>query len=916
MKWAFTFGGGKRTGGTIYLETRRWHWLPCTDDMQVRMEKRKMKTSKFLLKIYLIVVFIVPVFLFSVPAGYAQTDLGWSEPVNISLSGSSTNPSIVVDAKGTIHVIWFDKLDRYKYAESVDGISWSSPQIVNFPFSREGNTSPTFLVDDNEIHILWLDRQSQTLYYSRSLPANLDVPSTWTNFTELADWVVNYDAKIGVRGNLYVSYINTRGTTTIAPGVYVRRLDGAGWSQPKSIYASQYFRSLSPEDSNIRLGVSDGNDTDIVFLVWDDRANKNIFLAESQNNGNDWGTPVQISGPDDYMGLTFPFNINIGFRENNPLLIWWAGIPGEYCSLYSQLYDMDGNQLDGSSKQRKELSPCPQSNDFIVQGGDLPVLSLNSQDELSFVAWDGNNWSAIQAQRDLSVFENPVTLDGVLFGCRKITFYLEKIYVVGCDTGIGGDIWFRSRELGSRDAWFPPPSAWKPPVQITNVDEKITRLTSVDDEKNNVHTFWIQSSLSDGGGNEKLYYSRWGDDGWSKPMAILAELEGRPIQFSTSADIPNRLLLAWVDGQTGGIQFSWSNSDRAASSSEWDAPVFVPTVSPVTSAPKILADMSGRVIIVYAVPVNEQRGIYFISSDDAGRTWSGPFMIFDAIAAGWDVVDKPEISLSGDGRLHILFERFSLQGDQRRSMGVYYSQSTNGGGAWIGPELVSDQPISWSRVIGHDETVVHRLWQERNGTELVDYHQISWDGGMSWDNPISIGAGTGEVSSPSVEIDRIGSLHLLQLVQNEGVEIVHQSWTDSQWIKQESFNIDKIENFNASHWLTSSLSLEGNLIAIDLMSYQDPAGKEIHELISTSRSLGAPSAALAQPILIPTSDTSVSAIEVQEVLPTPTQISSLENISEPSTSIFQNKNVVGLFFVVGALILTIAILRPRFIGGR
>lgn len=873
-----------------------------------------MKTSKLLLKILLIAALVMPSFLLSAPVSYAQTGVEWSEPVNLSVSGSSTNPSIVVDSKGTIHVIWFDKLDGYKYTESVDGVLWSPPVTVNFPFSREGDTAPTFLVDGNEIHILWLDRQTQTLYYSRSLPANLGIPSTWTNSTELADWVVSYDAKIGPQGNLYVGYINGRGTSTTTPGVNIRRLDGAGWSQTKNVYSSQYFRSLAPEDSNIQLGVLGSNNTDSIFVVWDDRSQKKVFLAASPNNGNDWDAALQISGPDEYIGLTFPYNIKIGFWDDNPLLVWWAGIPGEYCSLYSQFYDPEEKSLDESSRLRKEISPCPQEGEFMLQGGDLPMLVLNSQDESSFIAWDGSNWSAIQAQRGLSVFENPVTLDGILFGCKKIVFYLEKIYAVGCDTGIGGDIWFRSRELGSRDAWFPPPSAWKPSVQITSVDERISQPTSVDDEKNNVHTFWIQSSLSDGGGNETLYYSKWGDGGWSNPMPILAEPDGRPIQFSVNADIPNRLLLAWVDGQTGGIQFSWSNSDRAASSSEWDAPVFVPTVSPVTSAPKILADVSGRVIIVYAVPVNEQRGIYLISSDDAGRTWPSAFMIFDALAAGWDVVDKPEIGLSGDGRLHILFERFSLQGDQRRSLGVYYSQSINGGNSWSAPELMSDKPISWSRIIGHNEMIVHRLWQERNGTNLIDYHQFSQDGGISWNNPISVGAGAGEISSPSVEIDPIGNLHLLQLVQNEGTEIVHQEWTGSQWIKQESFGINEIENFNTNHWLTSSLSLEGTLLAIDLMRYYDLTGKDIYELVSTSRSLGAQSSALSQPMLIPPSDTSVSAIEVQEVLPTPTQISPLENLYEPSTSIFQNKNVVGLFFVVGALILAVIILRPRFIG--
>lgn len=875
-----------------------------------------MRTSKLLLKTILIVGLIVPTFLLAVPASFAQTGVEWSEPVNLSLSGSSTNPSIVVDNKGTIHVIWFDKLDGYKYTASVDGISWSPPKKVNFPFSREGDTAPTFLVVDNEIHILWRDRQSQTLYYSRSLSANLSVPSTWTNSTELADWVVSYDVKIGLQGNLYVGYVLGRENFTTTPGVIVRRLDGAGWSQPKSIYTSQYFRSLEPEDSNIRLGVLSGSNVDNIFVVWDDRSQKKIFLAKSLNNGNDWDAPLQISAPEEYVGLTFPFNVNVGFQEGNPLLTWWAGIPGEYCSLYSQRYDMNENQLDVSSKLRKELSPCPQFSEFMVQGGDFPVLLLNSQGELSFIAWDGNNWSTVQNQRDISVFENPVTLDGVLFGCKKATFYLERIYVVGCDTGIGGDIWFRSRELGSRDTWFPPPSAWKSPVQITNVNQRITGLASVNDEKNSIHTFWIQSSSPAGSGDETLYYSKWNNGGWSNPMPIFADSDERPVQFSVNANIPNRLLLSWIDGQNGGLFFSWANSDRATSSSEWDAPVVVPTVSLVTSSPNILADPSGRVIIVYSVPVNEGRGIYFVSSDNAGRTWSGPFMIFDAITAGWDAVDEPEIGLTGDGSLHIMFERFTLHGDQRKSLGVYYSQSTNGGVNWSEPELVSDQPVSWSRIIGQGEKIVHRLWQEKNGTNLVDFHQFSQDGGASWSNATLVGTGSGEVCPPTVEVDQAGNLHLLQLVENDGVNIIHHEWNGLQWSTQETHELKKLEGLNATYELVSSLSPVGDFLAIGLMNYHDLTGREFSELSNVERSLDIPaSSTTMQSAMIPTLDSSSTVDGTQEVISTPTLTSPLANLYEPSASIAQNRNLVGSLFLIVALILTVVILRPK-LGGR
>lgn len=873
----------------------------------------QMKRYKPFYGILLTLAMTASVFFASPSRGYAQTSQDWSDPVNLSNSGASTNPSIVVDAKGTIHVIWFDQLDGYKYSESLDGVVWSHPKTVEFPFSPLGDTRPTFVPnDDGEIHILWRNQDSQTLYYSKSLSSNLDEPSAWTNSTELAEAVVNFNVKVNSNGNLYVGYISSKGTETIPPGVNFRRLNGAGWSQPKNLYSSQYFRSLTSEDSNIQLGVSEGGTTDNVFIVWDDRPQKRIFLARSSNNGDEWEDSVQISGPDDYIGLTLPFNINIGFFDNEPLLVWWVGSSGGRCSLYSQLYVNDANQLDTSGKLREEFSFCPQTSEFIVQYGDYPLLLLSAQDDVSLIAWNGSNWSAIQNQEELSVFENPATLDGVLFGCKKVAVYKEKIYSIGCDKGIGRDIWFRSRELGSLDTWFPSPSAWKTPTHITSVNQRISMLSSEDDENNNIHIFWIQSSFLDEAGDETLQYAKWGDGVWSKPVAILAEFKGKPIQFTVTADLPGRLLLSWIDGDTGEVLFSWANSDRAVSPSEWDTPVYIRSVSPINSSPNLLADSSGRIIITFAVPVNEHRGIYFVSSDDTGRTWSEPLLLFDAAAAGWDLVDQPKLGLSGDGRLHVLFERFSLKGGHRQSEGLYYSQSSNGGDTWSDAELVSEGSVSWSDIVAYDQQIVHRLWQEKDGTKLVNFHQFSENGGLTWSTPISIAGVINGAGSPSVNVEWNGNLHLMQLVQNDGVFISHQEWNGSQWSRQEPYELS-IKGSDASYLLTSSIASDGYLLALSLMSHDDLVNGQMSDLLSVGRFLDVlPSAdSTPSPALIATQRPRPASGTNHDASTTPTQISPLTNLYDPSTSLSKSRNLIGILFLVGVLILTFVILRPK-----
>jgi hypothetical protein len=873
-----------------------------------------MKRSSLFLSTLLLIQLILGMFLVPPLVGYAQTSLDWSKPVNLSNSGASTNPSVVVDTEGVIHVIWFDELDGYKYTNSPDGVEWSSPKKVNFPFPSLGDTKPTLVVDNKEIHILWRDQVSNKLYYSRSLSSALDVPSRWTNFTELANAVVSYDVKVGNEGNLYVSYISIEGSDTIPPGVVFRRLDGSGWSQPQILYPSQYFRSLKPEDANIHIGVSGGNTTDTVLIVWDDRIQKRIFLARSLDGGSEWENPVQISGPEDYIGLTLPFNINIGFFENKPLLTWWVGTPGVRCSLYSKYYIDEADLPASQSESREEFPFCPQKSEFFIQDGDFLLLSLSTQEDLYFIAWNGLLWSEKRNQSELSVFENPSTLDSVLLGCKEIAVVGNLIYSVGCDSGIGSDIWYRSRELGALDDWFPPTTSWKGPVQITSTNQNMSMLSSLDDKSYNVHLFWIQSALNDEIEGGTLEYSVWRNGLWSKPGAILAGINGRPLQFTASTGIPDRLILAWVDAETGGLLFSWANSDRADNPLEWDNPTNIPSNSQFISSPYILADASGRIVIVYAIPLNEQRGIYFVSSEDFGKTWSSPSLIFNAFAAGWDMVNQPMLALSGDGSLHLLFERFSLQGDRGKSVGLYYSRSEDGGNRWSEVDLVSDGLISWSKILTYDEKNVHRLWQEKNGTNLVNFHQFSQDGGLSWSTPVSVVRVSDDNGTPTVNVDWTGSLHLTQLVQSKnGITGSYHEWNGDQWTPQASYQI-KSKGLSLSNSLTSSITSSGYLLSINLIDYGDPINGQTYELLSMGRSLDMPienniqvSALIATP---PQQETSTSNGN-RDLVSTPTTSSSITNLYDPSVSLSNSRNLTGIFFILGILILTVILLRPK-----
>ena len=304
------------------------------------------------------------------PSGRAQSLQVWSDPVNLSNSGGSSDPVLVVDANGVIHVIWVDQFDGYKYAKSVDGVTWTLPETVNYPFSPKDDSRPILVAGENgAINVFWKNSKN-ALYYSQAQSGTLDNPGSWTDARKIADLVLDFSAVVDDQGALHLSYVESAGTnvSNSPAGIYYQKLDGAGWSAIKNLYKSQYFRSLGSNDAHVRLSVANNEDNSrSVYVVWDDRLQKRIFMIKSTDNGVSWGKLDQIKGPEDFTGSDMPFNINIGVFNDNVLLLWQAGEPGVRCTQYSQWSVDGGNQFAEPVKMLSEVTSCPQQSDFISQ---------------------------------------------------------------------------------------------------------------------------------------------------------------------------------------------------------------------------------------------------------------------------------------------------------------------------------------------------------------------------------------------------------------------------------------------------------------------------------------------------------------------------------------------------------------------
>ncbi len=869
----------------------------------------KTKRSKITLITLLAVSILSVVFSGDVPQVRAQSTRVWSDPVNLSKSGGALNPMLVIGPNGTIHVIWVDEFDGYKYAMSVDGVNWTTPATIKFPFSFKADPPKFRTTTNGLIHVFWKNDKN-ILYYAQTRQEDFGNPGLWKAIIQLGEFVADYDVQVDPSGGLHVSFIKNMGSDSDPTGVYYRNSANSGlsWSSPNILFKSQYFRSLAPKDTRVRLAVSKNTDEKNVFAVWDDRSQKRIFMAISSDGGAGWVSGREIVAPLASLGFKTPYNADIEVLENQVLVTWSVGEPGVRCTPYSWSSSDGGETWSEPVKVLADSAQCPERSEFISTDQAYSLSLFSSPEELLISAWNGSTWSNPEIQARSSLVTNPITLDSVVLGCEQAAAYNAQLFVVGCDQA-GGDIWFITRQLDTLESRFPLPFAWGGDTEITTAPGTISSLSFGADDAGNAHAFWLQPlSPATGASGSQIEYARWDGTVWTEPVAIISELDDLPANLSLQMNNrQQRLMLSWVNLRTGELLFTSVNSERAYSPLEWLQPVVVLSSSKLTSSPHMLVDAAGRIVIAYAVTLNEGRGIYVIQSADSGGTWSQPIKVFDAEIAGWEMADQPKLAVTEDGRLHAQFVQYSLFGSRQQSTGLYYSQSSDGGLTWTTPEVVSQQPVYWSEFVSY-KGALHRFWLGTNISVNSTFHQISPDGGITWSSPRRIPNDGGVLSAPAVSLDSTGKIHLLQITQ-EDVQIFQEwEWGNGRWqlietrelgIPKQDSRIGLAGSITAPGIIHAIVQLEnpsGNGMETTLLNISRPLELDESEKVFFSASISTPGV-----VSFPTATPAPNVI--------PTQTFSLADVDDVQPKM--NKNIVGLILVAVFIFLVIIVVRSR-----
>ena len=290
----------------------------------------------------------------------------------------------------------------------------------------------------------------------------------------------------------------------------------------------------------------------------------------------------------------------------------------------------------------------------------------------------------------------------------------------------------------------------------------------------------------------------------------------------------------------------------------------------VARSPSITADVRGKTLyVVYSVPYNEKRGIYLVRSDDNGTTWADPILIFDAVAAGVESADYPQLQLDAEtNSLHVVWLKANL-GNRADPQAVYYARSTDRGQTWSTAQKLVEGDVSAPQISVPKRGQVYVLWNQKNGerndhTPFETWGQLSLDGGERWTEAAAV-PGFRQVSGKvALNTDGAGRLYLSGITANAGgeSELIYSSWAGQDWSQRETVGIGQRATTD-NQASSAVMSASGQLIVLARTSIFTDSIEPQFQMFASNRAITA-APVIAQPTFTP----------IPSVTPQPTSLAS------------------------------------------
>lgn len=283
--------------------------------------------------------------LLGASAGGAQVAPRWTPHTVLAETKTAwSRPTITADARGHVHVLWADRAEAAApgqdakgdglYHRSWDGQQWSAPVRV---FAKDSNMFCVIFPDatvgnDDELYVVWSEQGS--LYFNHAPAETAHDPDAWSSATRVVQASMIDQSRIvrDTKGRLHVVY--TRLASDDGPGGNVFSVfsddDGQTWSTPQQV-------SRVPTDAQIVVAtprlVLDR--TGALHTVWSEPHAPNwiswrVLYARSDDGGHTWSEPLPLAAPpNDTNNNVGPSLVSTG--RNTLHFVWGCIGPPKRC---------------------------------------------------------------------------------------------------------------------------------------------------------------------------------------------------------------------------------------------------------------------------------------------------------------------------------------------------------------------------------------------------------------------------------------------------------------------------------------------------------------------------------------------------------------------------------------------------------
>lgn len=713
----------------------------------------------------------------------------WLPAVNLSRSGGASGALLALGADDAAYSVWWDAVDGLRYTVGrvvTRTVEWAEPrgaagvdggQDMRDPQRPRtlAPQRPALFAGGGVAHYVYFTDDDRLLDL-RIVRGRAEAPAV------ISEDAIGVAGSVDVSGTLHLAY--AIGSADGAGIYYSRRTTSPGRVLAAS---SRYLRGAPQGDVQIDVA-ADGLGG--VLIAWRQRIEMRGMYVVSRDGGRTWSDPQEIAPRSGLLGAqSF---ISAAAPTPGEFLLLWRDIGAPGCGLVQKRSSDGGATWSDPQRVIEDATPCPVDWRMVHNDGATWLLGAAQGGRLLLAVWDGESWSRMgtvaMTNLDASQFGGGALLG---FSCLGVALGERRLGMIGCDAR--GDV-VASLSAGSVSSFVTEVQRrWIELLTPFEFTAPPRALTTAQGRRGEAFAAWSAGRTVNDDRETTLMLSTRIDGEWSPPAQVLS-VDGSGM-YATSLRRPalavsdRRVHVVWQGGRSGAVYYSSAALRDAMTRDGWSSPMALPAPSAIGGAPAIGVDPSSEALLVmYAVPYNEGRGLYVVHSDDDGATWHSPRRVIDATS--WTAVD--EVRLFFDrrtGTWHAVFLQLdAADGNGRRA--VHHARSNDGGVTWRSSDVVvAEGDVHDARITAAGDRVIV-VWNRTRPTGVREeaapfetWSRISGDGGRTWAARVRV-PGFGAVSGAPAMLTDAGGRVILSAVgetADRAAVVLTSEWGEHGW---------------------------------------------------------------------------------------------------------------------------------------